>query len=284
MVWPIFKDLKQLWTFHHVTNIILCVSYYLTRVVPPFCYWLYPDSKCIIGQREYEIFLFLAVVIYVKNRKAASFLHYLSTVFLFTKLANVFMFYWANPAYAVIYGAACIVQMVMFPEPAFTGPEKVLYFRGPNLRDEIDRDKRITWLVEFYANWSPLCQQVAPVFASVSNKYALPNFQFAKLDVGRYAKEAERYNINTNPTSKQLPTIVLFHNGKEVKRRPVIDNNKRVYPFVFREENIVLEFDLNSVYEECKKTMPKKDRKDMKEKDEQKEKETTPTSGHEKAE
>jgi len=56
MVWPIFKDLKQLWTFHHVTNIILCVSYYLTRVVPPFCYWLYPDSKCIIGQREYEIF------------------------------------------------------------------------------------------------------------------------------------------------------------------------------------------------------------------------------------
>lgn len=63
----------------------------------------------------------------------ASFLHYLSTVFLFTKLANVFMFYWANPVYAIIYGAACIVQMVMFPEPAFSGPEKVLYFRGPNL-------------------------------------------------------------------------------------------------------------------------------------------------------
>jgi len=264
--WPVIQDLKKLATFHHVTNILLCVSYYFTRVVPPLCHLVYgKNSECVIGQREYEIFLFLAVVIYVKNRKAASFLHYLSTVFLFTKLANVFMFYWSNPVYAIIYGAACIVQMVMFPEPAFSGPEKVLYFRGPNLHDEIDRDKRITWLVEFYANWSPLCHQVAPVFAAVSNKYALPNFQFAKMDVGRYAKEAERYNINTSPTSKQLPTIVLFQNGKEVKRRPVIDQNKRVFPFVFREENIILEFDLNNVFEECKKNMSKKEKKEMQE-------------------
>jgi len=259
-----------------MTNILLCASYYFTRVVPPFCYLVYgQDSKCVLGQREYEVFLFLAVVIYVKNRKAASFLHYLSTVFLFTKLANGFMFYWANPTYAIIYGAACIVQMVMFPEPAFSGPEKVLYFRGPNLHTEIERDKRIVWLVEFYANWSPLCNQVAPVFASISNKYALPNFQFAKLDIGRYPKEAERYNINTNPTSKQLPTLILFQNGKEIKRRPVIDLNKRVFPFVFREENIILEMDLNNVFEDCKKTMPKKDKKEMKEQmEENKEKES----------
>jgi len=266
MAWPILQDMKKLMTFHHITNILLCVSYYFSKVLPPLCHILYgEDAKCVLGQREYEIFLFLAVVIYVKNRKAASFLHYLSTVFLFTKLASVFMFYWANPTYAVIFGAVCIVQMVMFPEPAFSGPERVMYFRGPNLNDEIERDKHITWLVEFYANWSPLCQQVAPVFASLSNKYALPNFKFAKMDVGRYAKEAERYNISTSPISKQLPTLVLFQNGKEISRRPAIAPNKRVYPFAFREDNIILELNLNNVFEDCKKNMSKKDKKELKE-------------------
>lgn len=81
--------------------------------------------------------------------------------------------------------------MVVFPQPGYTGPEVVTYFRGPYLyvnvsfgelggqsvslwlpfQDELQRDKRKTWLIEFYAGWSPPCVHLQPVFAQLSNKY-----------------------------------------------------------------------------------------------------------------
>ena len=40
-------------------------------------------------------------------------------------------------------------------------------------QDEIQRDKRVTWLIEFYAAWSPQCAQFAPTFSEMSAKYVL---------------------------------------------------------------------------------------------------------------
>lgn len=59
--------------------------------------------------------------------------------------------------------------------------------------------------------------------------------RFAKLDVGRYPKEAERFRINTQVMSKQLPSIAVIKNGKQVNRRPVIGANQRAIPFKFTE-------------------------------------------------
>lgn len=80
MIQRFFKDFKQILTVYHISNIILCVAYYFSRTLTPICHVMYgANARCVIGQREYEIFLLLAVVIYVKNRKAGkiqiSFLH-----------------------------------------------------------------------------------------------------------------------------------------------------------------------------------------------------------------
>jgi hypothetical protein len=54
-------------------------------------------------QREHEILVFLGVIIFWKNRKATNYLHYLSNVFLFSKLANSFLFLRADPLIGTIY-------------------------------------------------------------------------------------------------------------------------------------------------------------------------------------
>lgn len=38
------------------------------------------------------------------------------------------------------------------------------------LQDELERDSRVTWIVEFFANWSPECQSFASVYADLSLK------------------------------------------------------------------------------------------------------------------
>ncbi|VDK69343.1 unnamed protein product [Anisakis simplex] len=186
------------------------------------------------SMREHEILIFLGVIIIWKNRKASNWLHYLANVFLFSKMANIFLFLRAEPFVGTIYVLICIVHAVLFPEPAYKGPERVTYFNGAELYEEIQKNKRVTWLVQFYTTWSPECKHIAPVFSQLSDRFALPNLRFAKLDVGRWAKEGERFRINTHPASRQLPT-----------------------------ENCILEFDINNLYNECKTNLGKHSRHQM---------------------
>lgn len=37
-------------------------------------------------------------------------------------------------------------------------------------QEELERDKRVTWIVEFFANWSSDCQSFAPIYADLSLK------------------------------------------------------------------------------------------------------------------
>lgn len=37
-------------------------------------------------------------------------------------------------------------------------------------QEELQRDKRVTWIVEFFANWSSDCQSFAPIYADLSLK------------------------------------------------------------------------------------------------------------------
>ena len=73
-----------------------------------------------------------------------------------------------------------------------------------------------------------------------------------KIDVGRYPEVAEKFHVNTSPLTRQLPTCILFQDGKETGRVPAILSGQ-VQKFTFREEEIVNTFDLNSMYAELKK-------------------------------
>ena len=57
---------------------------------------------------------------------------------------------------------------MVIPEPSYSGPEKIVYFRATSLEDEIARDKRITWVIAFYTVWSPSCVNFAPIFSKLS--------------------------------------------------------------------------------------------------------------------
>lgn len=60
---------------------------------------------------------------------------------------------------------------MMFPEPTYSGPENITYFRTANgLDEELQKDRRISWLVTFYTAWNPACVNFAPIFAQISSE------------------------------------------------------------------------------------------------------------------
>lgn len=71
----------------------------------------------------------------------------------------------------------------------------------------------------FYTTWENRCISVTPVFNKLAEKYTTDDRLFARFDIGRSIHAQERYNISaTNGTLRQLPTIIHFKDGKEVKR------------------------------------------------------------------
>ncbi|KAM6359061.1 thioredoxin-related transmembrane protein 2 isoform 3-T3 [Alca torda] len=222
---------------YYPLSALLATAFLLVRKVPPLCHGL-PSQRedgnpCDFDwvrrlglalprpgpappvMREVEILMFLSAIVMMKNRRS---------MFLMT----------CKP-------------------PLYMGPEYIKYFSDKTIDEELDRDKRVTWIVEFFANWSSECQSFAPIFADLSLKYNCPGLHFGKVDVGRYTDVSTRYKVSTSPLTKQLPTLILFQGGTETMRRPQIDKKGRAVSWTFSEENVIREFNLNELYQKAKK-------------------------------
>ncbi|VDM59228.1 unnamed protein product [Angiostrongylus costaricensis] len=230
-----FHEAKQVGTLYHFLNFLLSVAFLCAKGIPQICPWIFTgDKECGIDPREREILVFLAVIIAWKGRKATNWLHYINNIFLFSKIANIALFFRADALTGILYLMAVVVVTILAPEPVYSGPEKITYFQGSELFQELDRDR----------------------------KFNLPNLRFGKLDVGRWPKEADRFRVNAHPTSRQLPTICVFKDAKELKRRPLVSEKRRAIPFVFTQENCILDFDLLNIYNECLERLSTKDRRE----------------------
>jgi thioredoxin 1 len=66
-------------------------------------------------------------------------------------------------------------------------------------------------IVEFTAEWCPPCRVLAPLYARLAHEYS-GKVVFASLDVDEHPSISARYGV------QGVPTLVVFHAGKEVTR------------------------------------------------------------------
>ncbi|XP_074087581.1 thioredoxin-related transmembrane protein 2 isoform X2 [Macrotis lagotis] len=209
--------------------------------------------------REVEILMFLSAIVMMKNRRSITVEQHIGNIFMFSKVANAILFFRLDIRMGLLYITLCIVFLMTCKPPLYMGPEYIKYFNDKTIDEELERDKRVTWIVEFFANWSNECQSFAPIYADLSLKYNCTGLNFGKVDVGRYPDVSTRYKVSTSPLTKQLPTLILFQGGKEVMRRPQIDKKSRAVSWTFSEENVIREFSLNELYQRAKKQTKTRD-------------------------
>lgn len=247
-------DLKKLIHPYYLFNLALGFSFIALKTCRPFCTMLFPHSECQLDSRESEILFFLLVVVMIRSRKTGSMamLSYISSSFIYCKVANAILWFYTDIRAGLLYMVLFVMQGLLCPEPLSDGPDKVVYFRGPGLQEELIRDKKVSWIVAFYAAWSPSSVNFAPIFSQLSCQYSLPNLKWGKIDVGRYPDVAKKMYISDSSLSRQLPTVILFQQAKEITRRPYIDDKGKIQKFFFTEDNLKAALDLNNLYAECK--------------------------------
>lgn len=70
---------------------------------------------------------------------------------------------------------------------------------------EVLKQKKV--LVDFNANWCGPCRMLKPILEDLSTKYNI-----VSVNIDEEEELAENYNISS------IPCLVLFENGKEIKR------------------------------------------------------------------
>ncbi|XP_028314508.1 thioredoxin-related transmembrane protein 2-A [Gouania willdenowi] len=242
---------------YYITSFLMTVAFLVVRKAPGLCEHLATQREdrnpCDFDWRELEILMFLSAIVMMKNRRAITLEQHIGNLFLFSKVANVILFFRLDVRLGVLYLALCVAFVMTCKPPLYMGPEYIKYFSDKTIDEELQRDSRVTWIVEFYANWSSDCQSFAPVFAELSLKYNCAGLRFGKVDIGRYGEVSKQYRVSTSPLAKQLPSVILFQGGKELMRRPMVDNKGRAVSWTFNEENIIREFNLNELFQKSKK-------------------------------
>ncbi|KAG9320480.1 hypothetical protein KVV02_002337 [Mortierella alpina] len=80
------------------------------------------------------------------------------------------------------------------------------------------------WIIAFNVTWSSPCRHFEAVLAGCSIKYEKKNVHFGKIDmdlVPEGEQIAQRFKINMAATTLDLPTLILFKDGKALKQLPL---------------------------------------------------------------
>lgn len=84
----------------------------------------------------------------------------------------------------------------------------VIEVNETNFESEVLRNKKV--LVDFNADWCGPCQMLRPVVEEVANEN--DNVKIVSINVDNNDVLSEKFNVFS------IPCLVLFENGKEVKR------------------------------------------------------------------
>jgi thiol-disulfide isomerase/thioredoxin len=193
-------------------QILLSSAYFVFRLFPPS-----DADLAALSSYEFTSIIGLAVVLTLRLIRVDSWLGY----FVFSiKLVHIVMFALmctVSFRLALLFGIAAVIFHFGVDPPFLEITQRVVTLPEAFLMPYIERMPEC--FVLFYAGWESRCIAVMPVFGNIAEKYTMEGRLFARFDVGRSPKMEKEYGVSaTNGTLNQLPTIIHFKGGKEVKR------------------------------------------------------------------
>lgn len=92
--------------------------------------------------------------------------------------------------------------------PSVADHKNILTLTDKNFQQQT---KNKVVIVDFWAAWCAPCRMMAPILNDVANELS-GNSAVGKINIEEQKSLADKFNV------RSIPTLILFQNGKEVKR------------------------------------------------------------------
>lgn len=236
---------------YYLCNVFLCAAYVFLRIQR-----LSPKQLAAADMfgvtREFQIYLCVFLMLFSRLLSAPTLDAYLSSAFLFARPAILVCLWYMNERYMLIFIALWLLVFVAYPQPRYRLPSSIVTLNTPSFKQRIaENTHRTIYILWCHAPWSGRCSQLTPVLASLASKFDHPRIHFARIDVSRFSDVAETLNVSVAPTSKQLPCVIAFKQGKEQARLPTLDtagNIPKLWTHGFTAAHIAQELDIHTLY------------------------------------
>jgi len=189
--------------------------------------------------RQINALLIIVAAMLLFYRRSQSKIQFLPLAFVAAKGGAIVALYFWEPKWIIPYLIVVLVTGSMFPTPTYKGSSNIEAFNEDSLEQMLEEQKKKfeekqrhennakyepqanpAWIIEFYAIWSPPCVQFSGSYAEISVEYANEHLKFGRIDVQENPGVLSKFGISTN----QLPSFLVFKNGKEISRFPVAQN------------------------------------------------------------
>lgn len=246
---------------YYVFNGLLIVTYIVLRLQRLSPEYTGLDLRDMFGfTREMQIYLCLFLLLATRVLSAPTMDVYLSSAFNFCRLSILLCLWYMNVQLLLVFGTLWAVMYATCPQPRFALPEalNIMTLNPITFKQRVlENTHETVTIVWCHAPWSPRCSQLTPVFADVAQRFKHPRMVFSRVDLSKFSKIADDIgNISTAPTSRQLPTVIAYKQGKEVGRIPVTDDQGRVpkqFIYGFTKDDVINTLKLQSLYDSAVK-------------------------------
>lgn len=235
---------------YYLLNYCLCMVFPLFR--------LYADPKNQSDKENHIIASFTTIIILRYLRYYTTFQMFIYDTIYYLKFANLAIFFFINYKYALWYAIVTIILQILTEIPKYTGPTKILPIVSLyefNTYVINNPSKKLNYsLVLFKSPLSTKCIFTDELWAKLSIKYCVNGFIFYSVNVDNLNDVCVSQGIKVDGLSVELPILVLYKDGVELKRFPTKDKKGNTHQARFYStKELISYFEMERIYSEVLK-------------------------------
>ena len=168
------------------------------------------------------------LVVFIKCIKSPTWEMSLTNFFFFYKSCFVMLLYFTNLWAMLWYLNGCLVCWMLFKNTMYIGENKFSDITSvAQLEQEVLKGTD-SWVLLFYSELNTECIGTMSLWCNLSINYATKSLKFGKVCIDDCTLLTKKCGVDTSPYSKQLPSLILYSQGKESRRFPPVNSSGEV--------------------------------------------------------
>lgn len=245
--------MSRFWNSFYISNVCLLLLYFPIRysVGSPQDMIISDDflPSSVSKNREFQVLVTGTMVLFVKALRCQTCESFAMTFFFFYKCCFTIVLFFSNIWAMFWYLNFCLIVWMLFKMPFYEAKNKFIDMNTVSQfeNDVLKGDSH--WVLLFYSPINSDCIGTMSCWADLSNNYTTNKLKFAKINVDKAVFLAQKCNVDGNSYSKQLPSLILYGEGKELKRYPPVGKNGELpTSFNYKVKMIVKYMGIDRIY------------------------------------